>query len=562
MKLPTNGLNLGLVNVVIGITQMDATFMKSCFFGTLVIWFCAIVSSAQTITLKLLPVSQVDRNYRVGGMAGFSVAYVSDQYRVYATTSLMRGRWIDNTSIDDYFLESLTVGSEVYRKDADKCWSSSSGYYDPRLWNARCIDTIGLLTKRIECNENPNYACQSNDLWNAYPGRSNMSTFPTRPPLDDSGFGWPSNQSWGVKNFAAIVTKDTVNQAQLSPTSPAAPPPPSPALPCVAHNVGPYATGVANSKVTQVKFADGTTRWFMAYNSQIHKEWGGTPSGFTGDDLWRLQWAYSSDGQHWTAENRSLLMDSTETLGWCATGELATDMFADINPLDNKTYFYIVITRPTLDQVWLLRSPVVESSIPGYDTSLGWEVRGGLNASGKNIWVRIPPQKLGTQIDFTGIGAESILPTRFGGAYPGLVKQSGIARVFASLLPNSPSKYLALTVDANGTAPAVIELWATDDLSSPFLYQSDVAFSPAGGYGFEFSFVHYADNSPATPRVFDNNFELWFVTDTRCEGLPNCSILPVDQRPAGTSSPPQYRNQSAFTVARRRATLSGSIYGP
>lgn len=515
---------------------------------------------AQTITLQLLPSSQADQNYRVGAMAGFSVAYVPDQYRLYGTTSIPRGKWLSNTTMDDYFFESLQVGSAVNVNDQDKCWVSSSQFYDPRLWNARCVDTIGLLTKRVACNSNPNYACQNNDLWNAYPGRSNMSTFPTRPPLDDSGFGWPGNNSWGVKNFSPIITKNTVNDSQPTPPPTGAPAPAPPALPCSSHNIGPYATGVANSKVTQVKFPDGTTRWFMAYNSQIHKEWGGSPPGFNGDDLWRVQWAYSNDGQNWTAENRSLLLDVTETFGWCSTGELVTDMFVDTDPFDGKTYFYIVMTRTTFDQVWLLRSPVVEASTPGYDTSLGWEIRGRVDAGGRNVWVRIPPEKLGTHIDFTGIGAEAILPSRFGGSYGGLIKQSVISRVFSSEQPYSQSKYVALTVDKNGAGPSVVQLWATDDLSRPFTYQSDVAGVPAGGYGFEFGFTHYPDNNPATPRVFDNNFELWFSTDAQCEGIARCSTLPAAQRPAGTSPPPQSRNQSAFTVARRRAVLTGGIF--
>jgi hypothetical protein len=87
---------------------------------------------------------------------------------------------------------------------------------------------------------------------------------------------------------------------------------------------------------------------------------------------------------------------------------------------------------------------------------------------------------------------------------------------------------------------------ATGDLSKPFTYQSDVANVPSGGYGFEFGLTHYPDNNPGTPRVFDNNFELWFVTDAQCEGIPNCSTLPPDQRPPGTFGPPGSRNQSAL----------------
>jgi hypothetical protein len=490
--------------------------------------------------------------------SGKTAAYSTDQYRLYATTSLPRGMWTaDGQSIKDFFQLSL---SNDYTGE-DRC----SGQRDPRYWNPRCVDTIALLTKNITCSSNsPLSACQNTGYWNAYPGRSNMSLFPTRPPVNDDGFGWPSNTNWGVKGLSPVITKDTVNSVQLTPPPTGAPSPtPGPdnvtPPPCHANNPGEFATGVANSKATQVKYLDGTSRWFMAYNSQVHKEWGGSPAGYNGEDLWRVQWAYSNDGKTWTAENRPLLTDITEKNGWCSTGELVTDMFVDTDSSTNTQYFYIVITQTTSDRVWLLRSPVAQYSTAGYDPSRGWEVR-GIDPSTRAIrWIQI---QLGTQIDFQALGAQSILPTHFS-IYGGLVKQTTIGRVFTSSQAFSPSMYVALTVDrdgSNNTNPAVVELWTTDSLNKPFVFQSYVNV-PAGGYGYEFGFTHYADNNLSSPRLFDNTFELWFVTDTQCEGLPNCSPLPPAQRPPGTTGPPQYRNQSAFTVARRRATLSGGIYG-
>jgi hypothetical protein len=483
--------------------------------------------------------------------AGKSSAYASDQYRMYATTSLPRGRWTsDGLNMRDYFAESLDPNNPIHT-EIGNC----SVQNDPRTWNPRCIDNVVLLTKNITCaSDNPTLACQNTVYWNGYPGRSNMSIFPTRPPIDDKGFGWPSNNSWGVKGFNTIVNKDIINNAQTMPPATGV------ATQCHPSNPGDFATGAANSEATQVKFPDGTSRWFMAYNNQIHHE---QPNGgFNGEDLWRVQWAYSNDGKTWTPESRPLIMDSSERSGNCWQGILVTDMFVDTDttdPNNPKPYFYIAFTIVLTDQVWLLRSPVVQSSVPGYDTNYGWEVRGSVDPlTGKNRWIRIPPSQLGTQIDFYSLGAQSVAPTHFINNYGGLVKQTVFGRVFTSSQPNSQSKYLMLTVDKNGTAAGsndILELWATDDLSKPFVYQSDVtnsALGPFGGYGFEVSFVHYPDNNPNTPRIFDNEFELWFSDSVPCEGLANCN----------PSSPPGYRNQSAFTVSRRRARLSGSIYGP
>jgi hypothetical protein len=482
--------------------------------------------------------------------AGKSSAYASDQYRMYATTSLPRGQWTsDGLNMRDYFGESLDPGNPI-SKETGNC----SVLNDPKTWNPRCIDNVVLLTKNMTCNSNnPALACQNTIFWNGYPGRSNMSIFPTRPPSDDKGFGWPSNNSWGVKGFNTIINKDLINNAQPTP------PPTNRVQQCHPNNPKDVATGAANSKATQVKFADGTSRWFMAYNNQIHSEDG---AGHSGADTWRLQWAYSSDGKTWTPESRPLIMDASEDSTNCWQGILVTDLFVDTdttNPGNPKQYFYIVATVVLTDQVLLLRSPVVQSSVPGYDTTYGWEVRGVVDpATGKNRWVRISPSQLGTQINFYSLGAQSIAPTIYTGNYGNLLKQTVIGRVFTSWQPNSQSKYLMLTADKNGVSAGsyeILELWATDDLSKPFVYQSEVTnknLGPFGGYGFELSFVHYPDNNPNTPHIFDNEFELWFNDSVPCEGLVNCN----------PNAPPAYRAQSAFTVSRRRARLSGSIYGP
>src|SRR3712207_4890635 len=57
----------------------------------------ALAAQNQPITLQLLPQTTTDLNYRIGGQAGFSVSYVPDQYRLYATAgSVPRLRWAQN----------------------------------------------------------------------------------------------------------------------------------------------------------------------------------------------------------------------------------------------------------------------------------------------------------------------------------------------------------------------------------------------------------------------------------------------------------------------------------
>src|SRR5215207_893156 len=100
--------------------------MRRSIVSALFLLAAAVGARGQAVTLRLLPASPADRNYRVGAMAGFSVAYVPDQYRVYATTSLPRGRWLDDLNLRDYFSESLTGAV----KDPDRCWVSSTQNYD------------------------------------------------------------------------------------------------------------------------------------------------------------------------------------------------------------------------------------------------------------------------------------------------------------------------------------------------------------------------------------------------------------------------------------------------
>ncbi|HEY9282671.1 MAG TPA: hypothetical protein VIP46_04365 [Pyrinomonadaceae bacterium] len=278
---------------------------------------------AQTpVTMELLPQSAEDKKFRVGAVAGFSVSLAgANEYRVYGTSHLPRAKWTPNTiesrrNFYDYFWESQTnndVAPNVFPDspvllDPDNCDVDNN----PATWNRRCIDSIGLWSKNITCTA-ATPACGGNDRWNAYPGTANMSTYATFPLLNPDGtyaFGWPSRKNWGVDGYAPIIDKDHVNGRQPSP--------PGTGSHEVCHpvNYGSLATGTANSKAAQVRYADGTTRWFMAYNSQVHYEKGGDAlRGFNGGDLWRIQWAYSADGKTWVPEEQPLFLDSLESRG-------------------------------------------------------------------------------------------------------------------------------------------------------------------------------------------------------------------------------------------------------
>lgn len=499
------------------------------FSATLVV-ICAAVTAAQ-ITLSLKPNDAASRNdnYRLAATFGFSVSFTADQYRLYATTNIPRLRWNNSrTSLRDLFFET-------YTKAAGAAAPHCSQLADPRFYDPRCIDTIGLFWKRVVCTTNT-IACQDNDRWNAYPGRNNISAFPTPYASSSLTPVWPRADDWGVTNFVPILNKDSVNRVQLSPPAPDCPtcPPRSGMAPqCYPSNPGGYASSASNPKVVQVKYPDGTSRWFMALNYQMHntvKEGGGSA-----EDQWRIIWATSSDGQSWKVDPQILIRTVRETTS-CSGGPLVTELFTD------NGYFYMVLTDRA--RSYLLRSRIgAYSSAAGYDD--GWQVASHpINPDGTYTWKEVP---LGALTDFTqnGLNSYSIFPTQTGPGWTNydsaqLVKQAVISRVFASALPNSRSRLIALTNDKAIGQPQVLQVWSTADLNRPFTYESEVDLSLVrpGQYGLEVGFTHYADNLSASPRVVGSALDIWIV-----QWLEN----------------PNVRNdpQTSLTVTRMTASLSG-----
>jgi hypothetical protein len=464
-------------------------------------------------------------NFNLAGTTGFSVSYLTDQYRLYATTHIPRLKWIKQTKpdgtmadvLDDLYFRTLGLPASAPQP---QCSSQA----DPRNWDSRCIDSIGFFWKRISCG----LACADNDRWNASPGRNNISTFPS-PSF------WPLSTDYGVANFTPILNKDKVNAVQLLPagtacttTSPC--PPKTGAESCFAHNPDAYATGTANSKAVQVFYSDGTSRWFMAFNSQIHSE---KNNGANADDKWRILWAVSTDGVTWNVDPQILLRSVGESnAGYCGLGVLVSSLIID------NGYFYMTFTDVGSANVYLARSPINSNStsLPGYVGT--WSIATPATGNNQYGW---QPLTLGAQQNFAALNAVSIMPTSQ--TMPGfMVKQSAIARVYTSSTSNSPSRYIGLTNDVVPGGGTVLQLWSTTSLTSPFMYQSNVDISGLriGGNGLEFGFTQYADNLPSSPRIIGNGFDFWIVQNLV---NPNPGL-------SGDAT-------SSVTVTRRTARLTG-----
>ena len=345
---------------------------------------------------------------------------------------------------------------------------------------------------------------------------------------------------YGVAGFTPLLSKNKVNGVVLQPqgdwclTGSPCPPKTGAESVCHCHNPDSYATGAANSKAVQVYYNGGVSRWFMAFNEQIHSEDNqGSNSSDNSSDNWRILWARSEDGKTWTVDPQILFRSVSETsTDYCGTGLLVTDMF-----LDNG-HFYMTFTDVGTSAVYLVRSQIATpyGTNPGYGT---WKIAVRPLKNGQWDWKDL---ELGKQLNFVTLQAANILPSRM--TNPGFtVKQSDIGRVFTSATPNSASRYIALTSDVLSGQP-VLQVWSTDSLNKPFQYESDVDLSAVsiGGNGLEIAFTQYSDNLPSTPRLIAGQLDFWIV-----QNLTNPDV-PGDLTPR-------------ISVSRFTARLRGGIYG-
>lgn len=452
-------------------------------------------ATAQPVLDILQPSPQAqDPNWEIPG-SGFSVSNNSGEVRVYANNHADKLRWNAGFTGFEWFLD-------------DPICSEAN---DPITWNdPRCSrDMVGLFWKPVACLDGET-TCGWGGTWNAYPGEDNISTQPVE-------WLWPNqhHEVHGTKGYATVIHHLTVNGTTLQPQGTSCAngasvcPPPTGSESCYTNNPNSWATGVANSKAVQVRYSDGSTRWFMALNRMIHLT--GTGAG----DLWQVLWAYSNDGKSWTIHPQILFRDTSEANaeppppppgeepGECiGLGLLVSDMLVD------EGYFYVTLTRLFTMDVYLLRSPVDtwRYSVPGYGSG-GWEVVSGTDAWGRWTWSSVP---LGQQVDFPSL-AMNVMPNV--GTWGG-IRQSAVTRVFASSTPHSDSRYVALAAEDN-------QVWlytATSLATGPFQRRSQVTLDfgsgvSIGANGLEFGFTHYPDNGPASPRIVDDQLDLWFVTN-------------------------------------------------
>jgi hypothetical protein len=475
----------------------------------------ATVSAQGPIVLQILdPTPRVqDSNFRLANITGFSVSYVvPEQYRLFGTTNTQRIRWN----------ASLTGFQDMYHTTS-LCSQSAN----PLFWDRRCLDAIGLFSKYIDCAAGA--PCQWEGKWNAAPGTLNMSVAPV-------GWLWPnkSTQPYGSPGFTPIIDKHTVNLVPLNPssacvlTSGQCPPKSGQEATCSPNNLDSWATGTANAKAVQVFYSGGVYRWFMAFNKQINVT--GTAS-----DKWQILWAWSDDGFNWTVDEDILFRSISEASGgFCGLGFLVTDMTIDTG------HFYMTFTDVGSNSVYLVRSHIDSyGSDPGYvDT---WSVASFPLVNGKWTW---KPLTLGQQLNLPAMGAANVFPNPFGGDPVFKVRQSDIGRVFTSATPNSANRIIGLAADVV-SGQKVLQVFSTDTLDKPFVYESQVNLAPVtiGANGLEFAFTQYRDNLPSSPRLISSQLDFWII-----------------QNQETPSAPGDWTRR--LTASRKTAKITGGIFGP
>ncbi|HEY9282590.1 MAG TPA: hypothetical protein VIP46_03960 [Pyrinomonadaceae bacterium] len=335
-----------------------------------------------------------------------------------------------------------------------------------------------------------------------------------------------------------------------------------------AYNPDDYATGASNSKVVQVNYAGGETRWFMAFNKMIKRVNGSYHVGNGQDvynvyneslygrsaaDNWEVMWATSADGKDWTIHPQMLFRSVSQAVG-SHMGLLVTDMMID------GGYFYILVTDLSKVNSYLVRAridPTHSATSAGYvqNAGEGWSVASHpLTAAGEYTWRRLP---LGAQVDFDDLTQAP--GCRQAGAcvtaYPVMQAdcsswgcwfpfQSSMARINSTT--TGQSRLFGVSADwdyAAGEARRV-KLWSTPSLSKPFVYESDVSFPQwfrIGAFGWEFGFNHYPDNTAQTPRILSSGFDVWYT---------------VNEHPLDKSLPPKVPVDRYIVLERHTARLS------
>ncbi|MEO1408237.1 MAG: Ig-like domain-containing protein [Bacteroidota bacterium] len=485
----------------------------------------------EALQLDFKPGNFNDDNFRLSAAFGFSASRTADdQYRIYATASHSSIRWKPNLQyVDGVFTQT----------NPDLCSFDD----DPRNWDDRCIELVGLFSKSIQCTGNN--ACGANDLWNGYPGERNVSTF-TDPNL------WPQIGQFGTNGYRELIGKDEIHSIpfvggnQNCSDGQWCPPQANFSNDCFISNPDEYATGISNSKVTEVIYANGQRRWFMAFNMQLRNL--DHPLGKeNADDIWQAGWAWSADGENWTIYDRFLFRNVNDpSINSCATGFLLSNMLVD------NGYFYLLFNLIGTDDLMMARSrisstPPTTASIPGFHlgNQAEWEIASGLDTEGNYLWTRIKgddPININTvynnggrRIFIRNLGAQDRCF---------MIRQADIAKVYLSNRADSPYRYIAAVAERETTNGGCegeghrMFLYSTTDLSRAFQVESEIDIStiPVGLFGQEFSFTHNANQRMLADRV-----DLWMTQNLVNPAFPNDPL-------------------AQLTISRKTMELSGQIF--
>jgi hypothetical protein len=196
-----------------------------------------------------------------------------------------------------------------------------------------CNDRVFMAWKHLSCGAGG--ACGTNNNWNVYPGTSNYPGMDYFHSVSNSpAYSLPA----GITSMANWSSFTSFPAPYLNPP------------------YQPNATKYGGAGAPTVIYQNGM--WFMVYSPLI----GGSGNG---NDLWRMAWAYSSDGAHWTQAGLIYLDYAGETIGPPeGFGAIAQQLYYE------DGYFYLIFTRLYGNSVFIMRS-AFQSSPPYYNT---WEM--------------------------------------------------------------------------------------------------------------------------------------------------------------------------------------------